>query len=189
MYKRAFVIVVVLIAVGAAWARAQQADAVSTRIQNGIISGTLSAPVAGPCSITGYSAICPSGTNCSCITINAAKVKGSLAGNGIGVVRMTVDGGSATSAISGSTCQPVFGVADLTTTIGRGKNKTTKTETLNLQAALCDKLNNRSHGTLDGGFGIASSPAPSPTASGWGTLDGTMTDTKMTLKLKGSITQ
>jgi hypothetical protein len=188
MYKRTFVIIAVIIAL-AVRARAQQANAVNTKIQNGTISGTLSSQVAGPCSMTGYSAICPSVTNCSCITINSAKVSGSLAGNGIGVVRMTVDGGIATSAFLGSTCQPVFGVADLTTTIGRGANKTTKTETLNLQAALCDQLNNKRDGTLDGGFGIASAPAPSPIASGWGTIDGTMTDSKITLKLKGSITQ
>jgi hypothetical protein len=190
MYKRALVMITVLIAVGVAWARAQQADAVTTKILNGTITGMISGPVAGVCSDTGYSAICPSGlANCSCFTINAAKVSGSLAGNGIGVVRFTIDSGSSTSAVSGATCQPAFGEADLTTTVGKGKNKTTKTESLNLLAALCDKLNGRSPDTITGGFGIAASPAPSPVASGWGTLEGSMKGSNMTLKLKGSITQ
>ena len=70
MYKRALVIITFLIAVGAARARAQQADAVTTKILNGTITGTIGGPVAGVCSATGYSAICPSGpANCSCLTI------------------------------------------------------------------------------------------------------------------------
>ena len=186
MYRRALVIMTVLIAVGAAWARAQQADAITTKVRNGTITGTISGPVAGPWSLTGYSAICPSGPlNCSCLTINAAKVSGSLAGNGVGTVHLTIDSGSSTSAVSGSTCQPAFGDADLTTTVGTGKNKTVKTETVNLLTALCDKVTGASPDTLSGGFGIAASPA----ASGWGTLDGTMKGSKVTLKLKGSITQ
>jgi hypothetical protein len=190
MYKRTLVIIAVLIAVGGAWARAQQADAVTTKVLNGTITGTISGPVAGLCSMTGYSAICPSGSaNCSCFTINPAKVSGSLAGNGVGIVHLTVDSGSFTSAVSGSTCQPAFGEADLTTTLGTGKNKTVKTESLNLLAALCDKLNGLSPDTITGGFGIAASPAPSPVASGWGTLDGNRKGSKVTLKLKGSITQ
>ena len=190
MYKRTLVIMTVLIAVGSAWARAQQADAITTKVRNGTITGTISGPVAGPCSVTGYSAICPSGPlNCSCLTINAAKVSGSLAGNGVGTVHLTIDSGSSTSAVSGSTCQPAFGDADLTTTVGTGKNKTVKTETVNLLTALCDKVTGASPDTLSGGFGIAASPAPSPAASGWGTLDGTMKGSKVTLKLKGSITQ
>ena len=79
MYKRALVIITFLIAVGAARARAQQADAVTTKILNGTITGTIGGPVAGVCSATGYSAICPSGSaNWSCVTINAAKVSGNL---------------------------------------------------------------------------------------------------------------
>jgi hypothetical protein len=181
MYKRALVMITVLIAVGAAWARAQQ-------VRDATITGQISDPVAGVCSDTGYSAICPSESNCSCMTINAAKVKGSLAGDGIGVVRLTIDSGSATSSVSGATCQPAFGVADLTTVVGRGVNKTTKTETLNLLAALCDKLHAGRPDTITGGFGIAASPAPSPAASGWGTLDGSKKGSKVTLKLEGSIT-
>jgi hypothetical protein len=190
MYKRALVIITVLIAVGAAWARAQQADARTAKIRNATITGLISDPVAGKCSDTGYSAICPSGPlNCSCISINAAKVDGSLAGNGIGVVHFTIDSGSSTSAVPGATCQPAFGVADLTTVTGKGVNKTTKTETLNLLAALCDKFNGGRPETITGGFGIAASPAPSPVASGWGTLDGSIKGSKATLKLEGSITQ
>jgi hypothetical protein len=189
MYKRTLVIMAVLIAVGAAWARAQQADAISTRVRNGTITGTVSGPVAGLCSLTGYSAICPSVSNCSCLTISAAKVSGDLAGKGVGVVNLTVDSGSATSAISGSTCQPAFGEADLTTTQGTGKNKIVRSETLNLLITLCNQVTGASPQTVSGGFGIAASPAPTPAASGWGTVDGTMKGTKMTLKLKGSVTQ
>jgi hypothetical protein len=121
--------------------------------------------------------------------MNAAKVRGSLAGNGTAVVNFTVDSGSATSSVSGSTCQPAFGEADLTTTVGKGKNKTTKSESINLLAALCDSKNGRSPATLTGGWGIAASPAPSPAASGWGTLDGTQTGTKIDMKLNGTVTQ
>jgi hypothetical protein len=190
MYKRAFVIITVVIAVGAAWARAQQADASTAKIRNATITGQISDPVAGKCSDTGYSAICPSGPlNCSCISINAAKVDGSLAGKGIGVVHFTIDSGSSTSAVPGATCQPAFGVADLTTVTGKGVNKTTKTETLNLLAAMCNKFSGGRPETITGGFGIAASPAPSPVASGWGTLDGSIKGSKATLKLEGPITQ
>ena len=188
MYRRALVVITVVILMGAAWVRAQEADAVGTRIQNATISGDFSGPVAGVCSNTGYTAICPTGP-CSCITLNAAKVKGSLAGNGVAVVNFTLDGGSLTSPVTGSTCQPAFGQADLTTTVGRGANKTVKTESINLLAALCDSKNGQSPSMLKGGWGIAASPAPSPTASGWGTLEGTKTDSKITLKLNGTVTQ
>jgi len=190
MCRRAVVVITVVILVGAAWARAQQADAVATKIASATISGDFSGPVAGVCTPTGYTAICPSGlSNCSCITMNAAKVRGSVAGDGVAVVNFTLDSGSATSSVSGSTCQPAFGQADLTTTVGRGKNKTTKSESINLLAALCDSKNGRSPATLTGGWGIAASPAPTPAASGWGTLDGTQTGTKIDLKLKGTVTQ
>jgi hypothetical protein len=193
MYRRALVVVTVVILMGAAWVRAQEADAVATRIQNATISGAFSTPVPGVCTpdpATGYTTICPSGPlNCSCITMNAAKVTGSLAGKGVAVVNFTLDGGSPTSPVSGSTCQPTFGQADLTTTVGRGASKIVKQESINLLAALCDSKNGRSPATLTGGWGIAASPAPSPTASGWGTLEGTKTDSKITLKLKGTVTQ
>jgi hypothetical protein len=191
MYRHALVVVTVVILMGAAWVRAQEADAVGTRIQNATISGDFSGPVAGVCTPvpdTGYPDICPSGT-CSCITMSAAKVTGSLAGKGVAVVNFTVDGNSATSSVSGATCQPAFGQADITTTVGRGANKTVKTESINLLAALCDSKNGRSPSTLTGGWGIAASPAPSPAASGWGTLDGTQTGSKITLKLQGTVTQ
>ncbi len=193
MYRRALLVMTVVILLGAAWVRAQEADVVATRIQNGTISGDFSGPVAGVCTpvpATGYTEICPSGPlNCSCITMNAAKVRGSLAGKGVAVVNFTVDGGSPTSPVTDETCQPAFGQADLTTTVGRGPNKTVKMESINLLTALCDSKNGRSPATLTGGWGIAASPAPSPTASGWGTVEGTKTDSKITLKLKGTVTQ
>jgi hypothetical protein len=129
MYRRALVVITVVILMGAAWVRAQEADAVGTRIQNATISGDFSGPVAGVCTPvpdTGYPDICPSGT-CSCITMSAAKVTGSLAGKGVAVVNLTLDGG-ATIPVTSATRQPVtFGQADITTTVGRGANKTVKT--------------------------------------------------------------
>jgi len=191
MYRRALVVITVVILMGAAWVRAQEADAVGTRIQNATISGDFSGPVAGVCTpvpATGYTALCPTGP-CSCITMNAAKVTGSLAGKGFAVVNLTLDGGSLTSPVTGATCQPAFGQADITTTVGRGANKTVKTESINLLAALCDSKNGRSPSTLTGGWGIAASPAPSPAASGWGTLAGTQTGSKIRLQLQGAVTQ
>jgi hypothetical protein len=190
MYKRALVIVTVTIVLGAAWVRAQEAAALKTKVLNGTITGTLSRPVAGACAVTGFAAICPSGAaKCSCVTMNAAKVTGNLAGTGSAVVNITIDSGISTSAVSVATCQAGFGVANITTIVGKGKNKTTKTETLNLLASLCDKLSPNSADTITGSFGIAASPAPSPAASGWGTMDGTERGSTATLKLKGSITQ
>jgi len=191
MYRRALVVITVVILMGAAWVRAQEADAVGTRIQNATISGDFSGPVAGVCTpvpATGYTALCPTGP-CSCITMNAAKVTGSLAGKGFAVVNLTLDGGSLTSPVTGATCQPAFGQADITTTVGRGANKTVKTESINLLAALCDSKNGRSPSTLTGVWGIAASPAPSPAASGWGTLAGTQTGSKIRLQLQGAVTQ
>jgi hypothetical protein len=203
MYKRALVVITVVILLGAAWARAQESDTATpvTRIQNATISGpsteVLSAVCPPPSPETGYLPdTCPSGTgHCSCITMmtpDVIKVNGSLAGSGIAVVNFTVDSGSSvvTSSVSGSTCEPAYGEADLTTMVGTGKNKTQQTESINLLAAICDSKNAKSPETLNGGWGIAASPAPSPNgALGWGTFSGTETATKMTLKLNGSVTR
>jgi hypothetical protein len=104
--------------------------------------------VAGVCTPdTEYPDICPSGTsNCNCITMNAAKVRGSPGGNGV----------------------VAFDQANLTTTVGKGNTKTTKTDLINLLGALCVSKNGRSPATLTGGWGIAASPASSPEASGLG---------------------
>lgn len=181
-----------MLAVSAAWTYAGQSDtpdALNTRVRNATIVGNVTGPVAGVCSMSGYAAICPSGpSNCSCITISNARVRGSLAGNGSADVNLTLDSGSATSSISGSTCLPAFGTADLTTVQGAGRNLTIRSETLNLVGAFCDRFSGRP-AQINGGFGIASSPAPSPDASGWGTLAGTQRGSQMTIKLQGSITQ
>lgn len=196
MYKRVLVIAAVTIAMGAAWVRAQEADAVSTAIRSGVIIGSITAsptPGAGPggaCSASGYAATCPSGT-CECLTITGAKVTGSLAGVGTADLNITLDTVGVTSDLAGDTCEPMFGTADLTTTTGVGKNKTARTETLNLLGAFCDNIGPSLPNTINGGFGIASSPAPSPSpaATGWGTLTGTEKHDAVRLNLKGSITQ
>ena len=190
MYRRVLIVGGVLVALAAGLVLAQEQDAATTKVLSGTISGLISSPVAGACSTLGFTAICPSGpANCSCVTISAAKVAGNLAGKGVGVVDITIDSGTATSAIAGSTCQAGFGVASLTTTVGSGKNKSVKTEALNLLLSVCDKLTAGSPNEIVGGFGIAAAPAPTPPASGWGTVDGTIKGSNAVLKLKGSITQ
>jgi len=188
MYKRPLIIGGVVIAVAAGLVLAQETDVAKTKVLNGTISGVISSPVAGACAAVGFDAICPSGT-CSCVTMPAVKVEGNLAGKGSGNVSITLDSVTATSAISGSTCQAGFGVANIATTLGAGRNKIFKTESLNLLLSVCNKLTAGSPNQIVGGFGIASAPAPSPSASGWGTVDGTIRGSSATLKLKGSITQ
>jgi hypothetical protein len=176
------------IVLSGAWAYAQQPDAATTKILTGTISGDTTTTT-GTCLGTGYSAICPSGT-CSCLTMAAGTVSGEFAGKGTAVVNITFDTNDATSAVLNSSCYPIFGVAALSTTMGKGKNKFSKSESLNLAGALCDPLNSKSHRTVDGGFGIAATPVPSPAASGWGTLAGSEdASAKLTIKLKGSVTQ
>jgi hypothetical protein len=187
MYQRALIMVIAL-ALGAGLVHAQEADIAKTAVLSGTIKGAVSGPTAGTCAVGGYSAICPSGT-CSCLTIASGRVTGRLAGNGLATVAITEDSGSATSSVSGSTCQPGFGVATLTTSLGTGKNKVVKSETINLNLSVCDAFTNSGTEAFDGGFGIAASPAPTPAASGWGTVDGTQRGTTLTLTLKGSITQ
>ena len=189
MYKRVLIIAAVASALGAAWVHAQEANAVNTAIRNAVISGSLSSPTAGPtangaCSSTGYAAICPSGS-CQCATMTGAKVTGSLAGTGTANVSITLDLGDPTT-VSGSTCQPIFGAADLTTTTG--KNKGPETETLNLLGVYCDKFISGQPNTVSGGFGIAASPAPSPAATGWGTMTGEAHHGTLKLSLKGLVT-
>jgi hypothetical protein len=185
----------VIAALGVGLVRAQdgnndaaESDALRTAVLGGTIKGTVSGPVAGACSVTGYTAICPSGI-CSCLSVSAGDVKGRFAGSGVATVAITLDSGSATSSVSGSTCQPGFGVATLTTTLGAGKNKVVKTESLNMTLSYCDSLRNNSPISVIGGFGIAAVPAPSPAASGWGTVNGTQRNALLTLKLNGSVTQ
>jgi hypothetical protein len=189
VHKRMVVVMALTVALSGAWAFAQQPEATTTKILTGTISG-VTTTATGTCPGTGYSAICPSGT-CSCLTMAAGAVTGELAGKGTAVVNISIDTGSATSAVVSSSCYPVFGVADLSTTVGGGRNKTSKSETLNLAGALCDPLNSHSSSTIDGGFGIAATPAPSPAASGWGSFTGSQKDpnSKLTLKFKGSVTQ
>ncbi len=190
MYKRLLVIGAVTLALGAAWVRAQEADTVKTAMRTAVISGSISSPTAGPtangaCSSSGYAAICPSGS-CECATMTAAKVTGSLAGTETANVSLTVDKADVTSDVSGATCQPIFGTADIIPLIGK---KSPKTETLNLLGVYCDKATSSQPNTVSGGFGIAASPAPSPAASGWGTMTGQARHGTLKLSLKGPVTE
>jgi hypothetical protein len=195
MFKRALMIGAVIAALGVGLVRAQDgnndasdSDAFRTAVLGGTINGTISGPTAGVCPGSGYQAMCPVGP-CTCVTVDAASVKGRFAGSGVATLAITMDSGLGTSPVSDSTCQPGFGVATLTTTLGAGKNKVVKSETLNLALSICDPLRGNSPTSVIGGFGIAAVPAPSPAASGWGTVNGMQKNTTLTLKLNGSVTQ
>lgn len=188
MYRRVFIIGAVVIGLAVGITRAQEANATKTAVLSSTIDGTAIGPIVGACPAGGYAAICPSSTQCSCVTITG-KISGKLAGNGPAVVNITLDSGSATTNILNSTCLPAFGTAVLTTTAGSGKNQTVRNETLNLNLSFCSQITNAASNTFDGGFGIAASPAPSPAANGWGSVNGTQNGSKVKLKLKGSITQ
>src|SRR5216683_109712 len=83
------------------------------------------------------------------------------------------------------TCSPVYG--DLTSSTTR-KGKTTITD-VNFAGVFCHHQANSPVGTLEGGFGIEGQDTDA-SATGWGTLTGTVNkDTQaMLLKLRGSLT-
>jgi hypothetical protein len=184
MYKRVVIIGVVIIGLATALVRAQeQAAASASKNLTATIKGTVPAAVASPCATVGYAAFCPSPVACSCLTINGAAVSGSLAGKGTANLLITQETSLATSSVVGQTCTPFFGTADLSTSVGIGKKAVGKKETLNLQGVSCD------NGQIAGGFGIAASPVPTPGATGYGTVSGTVKGTALSLVLKGPITQ
>jgi hypothetical protein len=90
-------------------------------------------------------------------------------------------------------CNPFYGV--LTDSVG----STGETKTINLLGTACKRVTGISKNTqsgkdggdaLNGGWGIEASPAPSPSASGWGTLSGSTTSTdNVSIKLMGTVTQ
>jgi len=185
VYKRIVIFGVVFIGLATALVRAQDnAAATATKNLTANIKGTLPAALTGPCVTTGYAGFCPSPVVCTCLTINGASVTGSLAGKGTANLLITQETSLATSDVVGQTCTPFFGSADLSTSLGTGKKAVGKTETLNLQGVSCN------NGQIAGGFGIAASPVPTPGATGYGIVSGTVKGgTALSLVLKGPITQ
>jgi hypothetical protein len=184
MYKRILIFGVVIIGLASALVRAQDnAAASATKNLTANIKGTVPSAVASPCATAGYAAFCPSPVACTCLTINGATVSGSLAGKGTANLLLTEETSLATSAVVGQTCTPFFGTADLSTSQGTGKKAVGKKETLNLQGVSCD------NGQIAGGFGIAASPVPTPGATGFGIVTGTVKGSSLSLQLKGPITQ
>lgn len=140
----------------------------------------------------GYAAICPSdptGATCGCYDITTGTAKGDMVGNGSAAILFTVDPASATaSSTSTSTnCVPVFGTITTITPSGRGRNRTSVTNVININGSLCMGLSGRGIGSMNGGFGIATS-GNSPALSGFGSVIGTI-DRRglMVLKLTGPV--
>ena len=159
----------------------------------------------GACSgLNEYDAICPSGS-CSCDTIGAgagAIATGNLLGKGAVSVSLTLDDQIGTES-EGRTppvgCQPVFGRlvtapnGTPTTNLGSGKNAQPVDDVVNISATYCPDVLARGKGTLNGGFGIATSTVGSGASavsySGSGTVTGTIAPSgDAILILRGPIT-
>lgn len=160
-----------------------QAWAQKARNRSEIIRATLpiSSPAPSPaCSSPvsgGYAAICPSdpsGATCGCYNVASGVAKGNMVGNGSAAILFTVDPASATasSTSTSANCLPVFGTVTVISLVGR-RGSTSVTNVININGSLCLGLVGRSTGTLNGGFGIATS-GNTPPRSGFGTVTGTI---------------
>jgi hypothetical protein len=155
----------------------------------------------GACNVDPWVDVC-SGAHCSCEEIAVSNASGGMEKGKQTVtnVFVTVDNdvNPATEPPPGGNgpgprCNPFVGI--LTDT------SVTETKTLNLFGVSCKKVNaiskNNPSGyhvsdTIVGGWGIAGAPnAPSPDASGWGTLSGTENHTTnaVSIKISGLVTQ
>ena len=176
-----------------------------TRTLNIKGTGATAAPSAvdttsGACNISPWVHVC-SGTNCTCVEVTVSNASGSMdkGKQTVSNFFVTADGdiNPATAPDSsniGPSCNPLRGV--LTDTVA----STGETKTINLLATSCKKITGISSGnpsgnhvgdTFSGGWGIEASPAPSPAASGWGTLSGTTTKTTgaVSFKLSGLVNE
>jgi hypothetical protein len=122
---------------------------------SGSVSGTLVSQTDGACD-AGYSSFCPSG-DCICDFFSGV-ISGNPIGKGSAKLWATVDEGAALS--TGSTCFPVFGSLDISTS--------RDVEIIDTAGSSCNT--NNSINTLSGGFGIAQSAVG---ASAWGSVTGT----------------
>jgi hypothetical protein len=181
----------------------------STRTLNINGTGSPASPNAvntatGACNFSAWVDRC-SGTNCNCVQVIPSTAGGSMDKGKQTVSNFFVttdqDINPADNSLVGAPngrCNPFFGV--LTDAVG----STGETKTINLLGTTCKKVTgisktntsgNNVGDTLQGGWGITASPAPSPSASGWGTLTGSTTKnqgdltSKVTIKLMGTVTQ
>jgi hypothetical protein len=181
-------VVTTLLALSGTQAWAQRAR---TRTETIRINFPISSPAPRPaCASTGYAAICPSdptGANCGCYNVSTGIARGNMVGNGSAVIAFTVDPGSATASSTSTTanCLPVFGTITTTTQTRRGRNQPFVTNVININGSLCLSLSKRGAGSLNGGFGIATS---GNNLSGYGTVTGDINPNGlMVLKLSGPV--
>jgi len=124
------------------------------------VTGTASAPSSGACLSPGYAENCPTArsttTNCSCVEVMNAAVRGASIGKGTANLSFTEDAGDGDGtdgAVTPSNCVPVFGAGVFTDT------KTMATATLNIEGTLCGT-------TLNGGYSVAAGGSAFGTVSG-----------------------
>ena len=183
--KLTWVLVATIIIAWASQARAQG------RNISGNIKGTLGGANAGPCA-SGYANQCSNfnATPCEHFTpVGTPKITGNFGVGTITSMCITVDPGNNVNEPNDldakKTCSPVYG--DLTSSTTR-KGKTTITD-VNFAGVFCHHQANSPVGTLEGGFGIEGQDTDA-SATGWGTLTGTVNKDSqaMLLKLRGSLT-
>jgi hypothetical protein len=152
----------------------------------------------GACNVTAWVDTCPSG-NCTCVTLSSPVVVGNRKLT-VSNVFFTIDNGvnpATEPAQAGGPdprCNLALGTMDLAATNG------SSSETLNIIGTTCKHVigistknptGTHDQDLLSGGWGISADPAPSPAASGWGTMTGTdVTKTSLvTLKFSGWVSQ
>lgn len=157
----------------------------------------------GACNVDPWVDHC-SGTNCSCIQITVSKASGNMDKGAQTVtsffvtVNNNVNPATEPAVGSGPSngCNPILGI--LTDT------SSTDAKTINLFGVSCGKVIAVTPGnpqgkhvsdTLVGGWGISGSTTPSPDASGWGTLSGSVMSEQssrpnaISVKLSGLVTE
>ena len=124
------------------------------------VTGTSSAPSGGACSTPSYAANCPTApsatTNCSCVKVMNAAVKGASIGKGTANLSFTEDSGDGDGtdgAVTSSNCIPVFGGGVFI------DSKTAAQATLNIEGTLCGS-------TFNGGYSVVSGGTASGTVTG-----------------------
>lgn len=155
----------------------------------------------GQCNV-GYANQCPSG-NCECVKITVTSATGNLNKGSMKVSNFFVTGDHGLNpgtepAVDGGPdpdCRPFFGVLTVTSA--------SESKALNVVGTSCKHVTgvsskqprgNHDKDMLSGGWGISNNPAPSPDASGWGTLTGQVTNVKsatptISVKLSGTVTE
>ncbi len=145
----------------------------------------------GACPNAGYATLAACSTDtCSCLVDPNATISGKIAGKGTAVVSITEDESQQvplTPSNSKDVCTPMYVNADINSTL-KGNPQT---ETISMHLVICHALTAKGNESIDGGFGIETTPPASNGATGWGTVTGSTDNSTetATLTLKGSITQ